>query len=182
MKRIIGITGPIGSGKDTAAEYMAHKLGVSVWQISAPLKDKVREAGLVVSRENVMDMGYKIAAEHGEDYLAKLFLEQAGELGIVSGIRQLKQIEYLKTNSDFTMIAVTADGALRFARVQARGTVLELPTLVAFLAHEEHENTDPQSPMRLFECMKQADYTIKNDGDLESLYKKVDEVLEKLGF
>ena len=35
--------------------------------------------------------------------------------------------------------------------------------------------------MNIKACMKQADYVFENNGDVEDLYKKVGEVLEKIG-
>lgn len=182
MKTVIGITGTIGSGKDTVAKYIGEKLGVPVMEISKYIKDKVRDAGQEISRLNVMDMGYKIAKEEGEDIIAIKYLEVMPDVAVISGFRQLAQLDYLEKNSNLILISVDADAQVRFDRVHARGTVKELPTLEKFIEHELHENSDPASPMRLFECIKRAKFNITNDSTLENLYKSTDKVLETAGF
>lgn len=164
------------------AKYIGTRLDVPVMEISKYIKDKVRDAGQEITRLNVMDMGYKIAKEEGEDIIAIKYLEVMPEVAVISGFRQLAQLDYLEKNSNLILISVEADPQIRFDRVHARGTVQELPTLEKFQEHELHENSDPQSPMRLFECIKRAKFHITNDSTLENLYKNTDEVLKKVGF
>ncbi|MDO8574206.1 MAG: hypothetical protein Q7R86_01100 [bacterium] len=74
MKKILGFTGPIGSGKDSAAKYVGEKLGIPFFQISDALKDIMRERGVEITRETLTVCGTKYAKEFGEDYLAKVLL------------------------------------------------------------------------------------------------------------
>ena len=181
--KVIGITGPIGSGKDTVAEYIGDKLGVKEFQISAPIKDYIRAQGLPVTRDNCQIYGNIIAEKFGPDYSAKIFLEalqKSGQtLGIVSGMRQMAQIEFLEQNTDFFLIAVDAPAEVRYARVTARGTVVEKATLAEFVAQEVGENSG-DSIMRLFDCMKKAKITLPNYDDIEELYKKCDELIVQI--
>jgi dephospho-CoA kinase len=181
MKTIIGVTGPIGSGKDTVADYIAKKLGIPVFEISKYIKDKIREAGLPINRTNTMNFGKQISKEEGPDSIAKLYLSQMGDMAVFSGFRQPPQLDYLEKNANLILIAVDADPKLRHDRVMARGTVEEFPQLDSFLAHEQEENSG-DSPMRLFDCMARAKYKILNNSDLAALFHATDEVLKEAGF
>ncbi len=46
MKTVIGVIGPVGSGKDTAADYLSRKLKAQHFQISSPLKEIVKERSI----------------------------------------------------------------------------------------------------------------------------------------
>ena len=107
-------------------------------------------------------------------------MQKSGQtLGIVSGMRQMAQIEFLENKTDFFLIAVDAPAEIRYARVTARGTVVEKATLDEFIAQELGENSG-DSIMRLFDCMKKAQITLVNDGDIPTLHKKCDEILMQI--
>jgi len=175
-KTVIGIIGPIGSGKDTAAEYVAEKLHVSYFQISAPLKDIVRERGLEPTRENLVTLGRATAREFGAEYLAKILLSKIKDVGVISGMRQLAQIDYLRNNARLILVAVDAEPRIRFQRSKGRGKLGEATTLKSFVEKERAENSAPHV-QRLFECMKLADELVANDLDVRSFYRKLDEML-----
>ena len=108
LDTIIGIIGPIGSGKDSAAEYIAVKLGSTVHQISQPLKAIAHERGIEPTRENLIALGKNLAKVKGEDYLAKYLVGHMSGVGVISGMRQVAQIEYLRKHRKFILIPSTA--------------------------------------------------------------------------
>lgn len=179
-KIVIGITGPIGSGKDTVARYIARHLKLEVFEISKPIKNYVISQGLPVTRENCQKFSPIIAEKFGPDYSARIFFENLkGDVGVISGMRQLPQIEYLEKHTKLFLIAVDAKPENRFKFVVKRGSIVEMPNLEAFVKQEHDENSGA-SPMRVFECMAHAQIHLENDSDLESLYKKCDEVIKKI--
>src|SRR3989344_5413448 len=109
MKKIIGFVGPICSGKDTAGDYASSKLQIPHYQISEPL---IEEAST--------SFGTALAKERGEDYLAGILLDRIEQEGVISGMRQLEQISYLRKNSVLTLISVDCPEKLRFERAIAR--------------------------------------------------------------
>lgn len=174
-KKVIGIIGTIASGKDLAAEYIAAQLRIPRHEISQPLKDLAQERGIALTRENLVKFGREIAAEEGMDYLAKVILEKIPSTGVVAGMRQIPQIEYLRDNADLVLLAIDADPAVRFARASGRGKSGEAATLVEFIEREQEENSG--TVQRLFDCMKLADYHLVNDGSVEELKQKIDSIL-----
>lgn len=179
MKKIIGIIGPVGSGKDTVAEYISNKLGINSFQISQPLKDIAKEKNMEPTRENLIKIGSDLVKEKGPEYLAELCLKKiSGDIGMITGVRVLEIIEYLRKNTDFILLSIDANPNLRFNRSTERGKSGEARTLEEFVENENRENSSP-NVQRLFECMKLADYSIQNEDSLEDLFREVDEFLKK---
>lgn len=178
MKKIIGIVGPIGSGKDTAAEFIGQKIKTKVFTISQFLKEIAAKRGIEPTRENLIKLGTQTGLDQGEDYLARIVLEKVSSTGVLAGIRFTKIIEFLKANSEFILIAVSADPQIRFQRAQARDRLGEASTFEEFIANEQKENSAPNI-QRVFECMKMAKYQVGNDGTQDEFYIKLEEILKK---
>lgn len=180
MRRVIAIVGKIGVGKDEAAKYLSTKLNWPIFQISSPLKDEVKKRGLELNRENIQKIGVEFAQKYGDDHIARLALKSSKENLVVSGPRQLGQIDYFKKNSQFIMINITASDNLRFNRVKKRNSVSEAETLEDFIKDEiEKDSSGPVQ--RVEDCIKMADYTVHNESSLEQLFKNLDKVIEKEG-
>lgn len=181
MKIIIGVIGTNASGKDTVAEYIAKKINFPVYGISQPLKEIAVEKGIPLTRTNLIELGTELSREYGEGYLATLILQRAKDEAIITGMRELKQLEIFKANANrFVLISVDAKPELRFARSKIRHEISEGEDLEEFIKIEKQENSGYHT-QRLFECMKLADFKLQNDGDLANLYQQVDNVLRQVG-
>lgn len=178
MVSIIGIMGGIGSGKDIAAEYIAEKLSIPRYEISQPLKDIARERKIDATRGNLVELGTQIAKERGADFLIKSLLRKVSGTAIVTGMRQLPQINYLRQHVKLILIAIEAEPTIRFHRAQAREKQGEATTVEKFIQREQAENSGDHA-QRLFECMKLADYHIENNLALELLFRAIDTVLKQ---
>ena len=178
MKRIIGIIGPIGAGKDTSADYMSSEIGIRAYQISSALREICQQRGIEPTRENLIELGTKLANKHGDSYLAKYVLDKSPAFSIIVGMRQLGQITYLKEHADLILIAVDAPLPQRFRRAAARDKLGEAKTIEEFEANELKENSPPRA-QRVFECMKLADYKVINNGNIIDLQLKLDKIITK---
>lgn len=98
---------------------------------------------------------------------------------IVTGLRQLAQISFFRKNANFILLSIESEANLRFARAQSRNKLGEATNLEDFVRNEELENSG-HHVQRLFECMKLADYIIKNDGTHEDFIKSLDEFMKSL--
>lgn len=176
MRKIIGIIGPIASGKDEAAKYISSRLGKPYFVISDILREVAAERGVESTRDNLIYLGNKMTVEFGADFLARRLAEKLPDGGIAVGMRMTEQIEYFRANSDFILIAIYAEAAVRFERARSRGRIGEAETLESFVRAEDAENRLPNT-QRLFECMKMADYKIFNNQGLDKLYRKLNQVL-----
>ncbi|MFC1687763.1 AAA family ATPase [Patescibacteria group bacterium] len=176
MKTVIGIIGPIASGKDTAAAYIAKKIGCPIVEVSGYLKELAVKKGVKVNRQNLVDFGTRIVRDYGHDYIPKMLLGRINENGIVTGMRQTSQIEYLRAHSKLVLISIDANPEIRFKRAQIRHRLGEATTLDEFIKFEQEENSGDHV-QRLFECMKMADYHIINNEKEKELYSKLDCIL-----
>jgi dephospho-CoA kinase len=174
MKKIIGIVGPIGSGKDTAGEYLAQKYNLKIYVISDVIREFLSEHNIEPTRANLIKHGDLMSKEN-EAYLAEALLKKAEDPSIFLGMRIPKQISYLKENSDFFLIAIDTPVEVRFKRAQERRKLGEAHTLAEFIAVETAENSLPNIK-DVFACMKEADILINNNGTLKELYDKLDAI------
>ncbi len=179
VKTVIGIVGPIASGKDTVAEYISKKLGMPAFQTSGPLKEIAKERNIPLARKDLILLSRELARERGEDHLARALLAKIKDKGIITGMREVAQITYLRKNSKFVLIAVDADQKVRFERLKSRKAIDEGKTFADFVANEKEEDSS-NNVQRLSECMKMADHKLDNNSDTKSLFKNVDEILKKM--
>lgn len=180
-KQAVGIVGPIRAGKDTAGEYLANILKIPVLQISSTIKMICAERNLETTRDNLIKLGNELAREHGDGFLAEYLVANSPKKFVITGMRQLGQIQFLQENTDFILIAVDAKPEIRFVRAQDKLKQGEAVTIEEFIKKEQAENSPPNK-QRLFECMKLADHTIKNEKSLDDLYSQLDKIINKLSF
>ena len=178
MKKIIGFVGPICSGKDTAGDYASIKLQIPHYQISEPLIEEARKREIPLTRKAITSFGTALAKERGGDYLARVLLGRIEQEGVISGMRQLEQISYLRSNSVLTLISVDCPKKLRFERAIARKKIAEALTPAEFIRDEIEENSG-ENIQGVFECMRLAEYQITNDSGLDNLYEQVDKILRE---
>jgi len=177
MQTVIALVGKIGSGKDEAATYLSKKLGWPVFKISDPLKQELKRQGREVNRENLATLGTTWSRQKGDDYLVRLALKKYRGNLILSGPRQLGQIEYLKNHTKLILVAIDASDQTRFERVCARGTVKEAQDLDAFIK-EEIENDASDGANQVIECIAQASYRATNSASLAKLHRELDKIVK----
>jgi dephospho-CoA kinase len=179
MRRVIGIIGPVGAGKDILGKYLSQKIGLPCYPISSIVKEVASSQGLSLDRDSLILLGNKIAQEEGPDALAKiLFSRTSGDI-IVTGMRQHAQIDFFEKQARLTLIAIDADAHVRFERVQLRGSAGEWGTIEEFLHKEQLENSG-KNIQRVFECMQRAQYRVKNESSLDDFYAQADKIIEDL--
>ena len=181
MKKIIGIIGPKLAGKNTAAEYISDRLEIPFYTISDTLKEMAALRNLPQTRDNLIILGNELATEKGEEYLSKEILEKIRYAGIIVGMRQLGQIQYLKENSNLVLISIDASPKIRFERANEGKRTGEAENFDDFVGKEIEENSG-NNIQRVFECMKLSDYDIENNSTKNNLYKPLEKVLEKEHF
>lgn len=177
---IIGLTGTFGAGKDKAAKYLKD-LGFEHYSTADILREEAISRGLDTERETLRVLVNKLRQEKGDDYLAKEALKRIkGDRAVLSAIRSVGEVDYLKSLPDFTLIFVDAPIEIRYGRIKDRKRAGEEKlTLDEFKKREQLEMSG-ESSQRLDYSKEKADYLIENAGTLEELYKKIDELLAKI--
>ena len=178
---IIGLSGTFGSGKDTVADYLINQKKFQHISLSDLIREEAKKRGLGIDRDSLRNLGNILASEIGEDALARMAIKRKKSANLViSSIRKPKEVDYLKSLTNFILIFVDAPIKLRFNRMSKRKRVGEESMTFDELKEKENLEMSGKSSQRLDYCKKMADKVILNTGTLENLYKKVDVVLNKL--
>ena len=174
--RLIGLTGTNGSGKGEAATYFK-KRGYAYFSLSDVIRDALRNDGKEDTRDNLIEKGNELRKKYGPDILARLAMEKVQDKTVIDSIRNPSEVEYLRKEKEFILLAIDAPVELRYERVKRRGRQESASTLEEFIKKEKEEMTDSGKGQQLHSCMKMADFIIMNDGTLEDLHLKLEEIV-----
>ncbi len=181
---IIGITGTLGAGKGTVAEYLIEQKGFKHYSARDFITKEVTGRDLPAERDNLVVVANDLRVKHGSSYVIEELYKQAlGTDGdsVIESIRTIGEVEAMKDKKDFYLLAVDADIKSRYERIRKRASVTDTVTFEEFAEQEKKEmtSTDPNK-QNLGECIHRADYVINNDGSLEDLNKQVENILQAI--
>lgn len=118
-KQIIGITGPFGSGKSTAALFFQEK-GYKIASLSAFLEKEASKRKLSITRKNLQDIGNEWRKKYGSGALVKeaINIFKGSDKIVIDGIRNIGEIDEIRKHKDSLIIAIVADRKLRLERLK----------------------------------------------------------------
>jgi len=178
MKVILGFTGSISSGKGTATRYLVEKYNAKSFKFSKILRDILDRIYLLHTRDNLIKISIVIRDNFGQDILAKIIskdiLEEDNNIIVIDGIRRPADIKYLKDIKGFKLIGIDADIKIRYERLKKRNENKDdkSKSWEDFLKDQKAE-TEIYIP----ELLKKSNHIINNNGNLEELYKKLDNLI-----
>lgn len=165
-KWIIGLVGPIVSGKDTAARYIAQTFDADSFAFADPLRTLLESFAITRTRENIQKVSTQLRELFGQDILARAISyrinQSAKEIIVINGIRRMEDIEEYLGKPNFTLIAITADPEVRYTRLTQRHQNTD-DTTVSFETFLQQEQAE--SDKHIQEMMQHAQVTIENNGD-----------------
>ena len=174
----IGIVGHQGVGKDMVSNYIVDHFQYQHVSTSDFIREYIAKHNLgTPTRDLMREIGNKLRAEHGGDYLVRLAFEKSPDNTVVSGMRAIEEVESFKSKGGI-VIGVTAPIELRYKWTQGRGRAGDGVTLEEFKRHEMHE-ADSQSAktQNINAVMSMADYVITNDGSVRHLHAKIADII-----
>lgn len=179
---IIGITGTIGAGKGTVVDYLVKNKGFKHFSARGLIVEEIEKRGMENNRDSMVIVGNDLRLKFGSGYVAEELFKRAlefGENAVIESLRTVGEIEILRKKGKFVLLAVDADSKIRYQRVSVRGTSTDNVSFEKFLADEEKEmiSTDPNK-QNLKKCIEMADFKIDNNGTMEELASKIEEVLK----
>lgn len=171
----------MASGKSTVLDVLK-KLGYKHVTLSDIVREEARNLGLEEKRENLMDVGQKLRGEFGAGVLSVRALEKiksiGGDMWIVDGIRNPAEVDELRKDPDFVLIANTAPEELIIERIRSRKRAddsFDEQSIRRKLRREMGEG-EPEEGQQVGKCIKMADYVFENIMP----FKKVEEEFMKL--
>lgn len=177
---IIGLTGPLATGKGTITEYLVKQHGAKSVKFSQPLRDIIHRVYKKETREDMSGLAQFLRAHYGNDILVRTLIQDLEKMDVAiavfDGIRYFDEYNALKERQDFVLWAVDADVATRHQRISVRGENADDNTVTLQEFKKQHElPTEVNIP----EIMKKADAHIDNNGTREALYAQIDALVEK---
>lgn len=182
MPLILGLVGTPGSGKSAVAEYIIANYGGEQFRFSDYLSHVLKKMNLEKSRENMIKLSVILRKEFGEDLFSHAVASDAvrsdSGLVLVDGIRRPEDLAAFRPLPNFQLIAVNADAKLRYERMKNRGE----KTGETNMTWEEFETTEKApTEITIPETMTFANHVVMNDGSVEELHAKIDDIMKVIG-
>jgi len=178
-KVVIGIIGPIGSGKSTASEYICSRYNAKRHVFSDILGDILDRLYLPRKRENLQELGIALRKAFGENILANVMEEDIKKSGsrviLLDGIRYESEAMMVKKFKKGNILFIDADEKTRFERAMKRGEKDEKQSYEEFLKVQKKA-----TEAHIQEMKKLADFVLENSSTQEELYKRIDEIMKSL--
>ncbi|MBL7684985.1 MAG: AAA family ATPase [Deltaproteobacteria bacterium] len=179
---IIGITGKNAAGKGEVA-LVLQEGGYQYYSLSDVLRDELEARKLSPTRDHMIQIGNEIRHQYGASVLAQRILQkiEPDQNYIIDSIRNPKEVEALKTRSNFFLVHVTSLPEIRFERMKARQRVGDPQSLDDFIKLEAIEANSPDPlAQQLDATAALADIELENNGSLDDLRERMRETIRKL--
>ena len=120
---VIGLTGPMASGKNTVISTLKKK-GFKSITMSDVIREEMDRQGIPPERSKMQDFANGIRAKEGAGAWARRCLEKAKQEGwknwVIDGIRNPAEIDELKKDPSFVLIAIMLSENEIVKRILAR--------------------------------------------------------------
>ncbi len=179
---LIGITGTLASGKDSASDFLQKK-GFFHFSLSDAIREECDTRGLPKDRDTLVNIGNELRQTFGSDILAKRALEaiqrKSATNAVITSIRNPKEAELLKKAGNFILISIEAPIEMRYKRILSRQRESDFVDFETFKKQEETEMTGVEFQQNLKAVFDLADYKITNDGTPQDFFDNIDRVIKK---
>lgn len=180
MKKILGLVGGTGSGKDTFCDYVK-KISPNVFcfRFSQPLSEVLGIFFSDIKKEDQQWLATALRERFGTNILGEAIKKKIEGIKegilVLNGIRMPEEAEMVRDIGG-KIIYITADLKLRWERVQKRGEKKD--DEVSYEKFLEIDNGIPER--QIVKIGEQADFKIENNASLKDFYVKIEDVLEKI--
>lgn len=183
---MIGLVGTPSSGKGVLVDYLRRK-GFLSYSLSDCLRGILTSLGLGHERINLMRVGNELRSRFGDEILARgaqRFIEDSDHhLFAIDSIRHPEEVRYLQMESNALMVGVVVPPEKQFELIRSRRRPGDPQTWEEFLQMERQElGLEGESHgLRVADCLKLADVTLKNEGTPQDLELKFSQILCRRG-
>jgi len=178
---LVGLTGRNASGKSTLVSWFSER-GLRSVSCSDSIREWLRGQGIETTREELIKGGRELRRQGGGGILAEMLLEILdGADAVVDSIRTPAEVESLRSRGDFFLIEVKANEGSRWQRMTERGRDGDPVDKEVFLAQEAAEaSSKDEAGQALDATAAMADISVLNDGTIEDLERKLEEIWAKI--
>ncbi|HEX7042934.1 MAG TPA: AAA family ATPase [Patescibacteria group bacterium] len=166
---IIGITGALGSGKSTASSFFS-KNGFSDIDLSSFLEEEIHTRGISkITRKVIDDVENEWQNKYGKGILAEKAIKVLGKgkLFVVDGIKNIEEVEVLRKEGNFLLLAIVSEKKERIERIKGVNK------------KEMNQELFKQVDCEVV-CTKIADKFVENNGTLMEFVEKLQKVSKEI--
>lgn len=172
---IIGLTGYLGSGKDTVISALK-KAGYRDVTMSSVIREEMDRLGLShEDRRKMQDFANATREKEGPAVWARKCLQKIRREGsgrwVIDGIRNPAEVEELRKADKFVLIAVTVPWEEIIRRILARKRDIDSmdPEEIRRRLRRESGEGEPPEGQQVKKCIDMADYSFENTMPLEKV-------------
>ena len=180
---ILGITGSFGAGKGAVVEYLVQSRRFRHFSVSGFITEEVVHRCMPVDRDSMTLVANDLRATHGPAYFVDSLYARAKEASgdvVIESLRAVAEVRRIRELGGF-VLGVDAAPEVRYERVVNRGSEKDQVSVEKWLQQEQAEmNLDDDTKQNIFGALNESNMVIENNGSLEELHARVDEVLTKL--
>lgn len=177
IKKIIGVAGEIGAGKDTICQYLKENYpNVFVMRFSDGLTEALKVFFDDIKREDQQWLSSVLRERFGGDILTKALIKKVNStkdgIAILNGVRRSADFEVLKSMGG-RLVYITAETKTRWERVvQRKEKADDDVSFEKFL-----ELCGAEAEQQISIVGREADFKIENNGTKEELYLQIKKIL-----
>lgn len=178
MKKIIGLIGEMGSGKDTFCEYIKQNYpNVFVFRFSDALTEVLKIFFDDIKREDQQWLSSSLRERFGGDILVKALVKKVESVNegiiILNGVRRPADFETLKSIGG-KLVYATAEPKIRWERICIRKEKADDD--VPFEKFLEMGKAEAESLISVIGA--EANFKIENNGSKELFYQEIKKIIE----
>lgn len=187
MQIVIGLVGPIASGKGTISEYLKSQ-GFKYFSLSDVVREETVARGLEMSRKNLQDVGNDLRETYGGAVLVHRLEEKINQQDfvVIDGIRNPEEIFAIKKQFGGKIITISAYKNRRVERYLERAKVRgeDAASVASFKMIDERDlgKGEAESGQQVQACIDLADFTLKNNETIEEFHQNCREMLDNFFF
>jgi dCMP deaminase len=178
---LIGLTGRNASGKGEVARYLQKK-SFYYYSLSDVIRHEIRGRGLDPTRDLLITVGNELRQRYGAKILAERILAKIEDDKhyVIDSIRNPSEVDAFRASKHFKLIRIEAPPEMRFQRILRRRRESDPRTFEDFVELENREAEGDDASQNLVKVELMADHSLTNDGTLDQLYPRIDELLLRL--
>lgn len=184
--KILAIVGMSGSGKSVAVDYLTEK-GYPKVYFGGMIYKEMEKRGIIRTEDGESEKEFRemIRETEGKDWVVRQVIAETKDL-ISAGQKRIvldgvySWTEYKTLKKEFpqclTFIAIVVDKKLRYKRVAVRPNRAFDTAAIRERDRSEIENLEKGGPIAA------ADYYVLNNGTIEDVKTRMDEILKEIEF